>query len=151
MNFEILLYKVTFKSQIFNLTYTYRKIMRSISFKVQTIWLFLMKSLSNPTQVLLLLFICSNVFLLGHFLIIKGSPSTSFHPTLPEFNFWWTLALLCIKHIIDRVHRVRLFSQSVSQRPWHTVATLQMCLQWPLNPLVTYWGEIRDYHIKEQK
>lgn len=85
------------------------------------------------------------------FLIIEGSPSTSFHPALPEFNFWWTLELLCIKHIIDQVHPVRIFSQSISQRTGNMVASLQMGLQWSLNPPVTYLGEIRDYHIKEQK
>lgn len=49
MNFEFLLYISTFKSQIFNLTYAFSGIIRSVSFKVQVICLFLMSSLSNPT------------------------------------------------------------------------------------------------------
>lgn len=152
MNFEILLYKFTFKLQILNLTYTYRKIMRSIFLSTDNMVVSHEIIVQSHIEILLwLLFICSSVFSLGHFLIIKGSPSTSFHPELPEFNFWWTLELWCIKHIIDHVHPVRIFSQSISQRTWNMVASLQMGLQWSLNPPVTYLGEIRDYHIKEQK
>lgn len=53
----------------------------------------------------------------------------------------------CIKPAIDHVRHGRVFSQSISQRTWNMVAILEVSV----NPPVTCLGDIREYHVEEQR